>query len=236
MKVIGLVNQKGGAGKTTISLMLAGFLNYYKGKKILFIDADEDQLSVFKQRQEEKHLLESKSGGALRQIVENQKNNELYDVLPITRMEDLQKIDDMVSEREYDYMIIDTKGAVSEKLLKLISIMDIIFIPVAPTQLSARSTNYTTEMLKKIKYKNFYLIWNNYKVTTGTLDDMQNFKRTLLKDLDEHFLNSDIPERVNIGRRNITNTIFYPGDNELKKQAPELLESLNKMYNLINKL
>lgn len=46
MKVISFFNNKGGVGKTTLSINIASYIAKYKGKKILFIDADPQSNST----------------------------------------------------------------------------------------------------------------------------------------------------------------------------------------------
>lgn len=47
-KIISIVGEKGGIGKTTLNLILASNLHYAKGKKVVLLDGDNPQYSIFK--------------------------------------------------------------------------------------------------------------------------------------------------------------------------------------------
>lgn len=47
-KIISVVGEKGGIGKTTLNIILASDLFYAKGKKIVLLDADNPQYSIYK--------------------------------------------------------------------------------------------------------------------------------------------------------------------------------------------
>lgn len=59
-KFVAFSTQKGGAGKTTLTVLAASYLYYQKGLKILVVDCDYPQFSIEEMRQRDKDLIECK--------------------------------------------------------------------------------------------------------------------------------------------------------------------------------
>lgn len=57
--VIAFATQKGGMGKTTLSVLVASWLHYKRGIKVALLDVDGSQLSVYNQRLREIESMES---------------------------------------------------------------------------------------------------------------------------------------------------------------------------------
>ena len=51
--------QKGGAGKTTLTVLVASYLHYVKGYDVAVIDCDYPQCSIYKMRKREIRQLEN---------------------------------------------------------------------------------------------------------------------------------------------------------------------------------
>ena len=56
-KIISVAGEKGGVGKTTLNIMLATNLFHTYGKKVVLLDVDDPQFSIFKKRQRELDLI-----------------------------------------------------------------------------------------------------------------------------------------------------------------------------------
>lgn len=57
-KFVAFSTQKGGAGKTTLTVLAASYLYYVKGLKVLVVDCDYPQYSIEEMRQRDKDLIE----------------------------------------------------------------------------------------------------------------------------------------------------------------------------------
>lgn len=239
MKIIGIVSQKGGVGKTTIAMALSSYLAYKLGKRVIVADMDEDQLSIARQRKEEEMIVASPHGQFLQEVIDAH-GHPLYPILAIDSDVDLQNTLSpyLEDDSQYDYMIIDTKGAISDRLLLALSIMDHVIIPVNPTATSARSTGTMAEFIQKqLDNKSldleYDIIWTNYKPTSVIEEEKEAYKESYFPTSKGHFCDFTIPNRVNIPRRNITNTLFFPIESEMIKSAPELLNALNIFHQKI---
>ena len=57
-KFVAFSTQKGGAGKTTLTVLAASYLYYVKGLKVLVVDCDYPQFSIEEMRQRDRDLIE----------------------------------------------------------------------------------------------------------------------------------------------------------------------------------
>ena len=73
-KIISVVGEKGGIGKTTLNIILASDLFYAKGKKVVLLDLDNPQYSIYNKRQRELESLDE----------EERQSIELYPIEPVT--------------------------------------------------------------------------------------------------------------------------------------------------------
>ena len=57
-KFVAFSTQKGGAGKTTLTVLAASYLYYVRGLKVLVVDCDFPQYSIEDMRERDKELIE----------------------------------------------------------------------------------------------------------------------------------------------------------------------------------
>lgn len=132
-KIITVYSLKGGSGKTTISILIAQWLSN-KGKKVAIIDSDVAQKSCA-----------------------NWVENSNFDINCYLIQNNLSKDD--LNSLDNDYVIIDGVPKADKYVEQILSLSDIVLIPVQPTQLSLSSflqDNHLT-LLKKIKAKGIEL-------------------------------------------------------------------------------
>lgn len=168
MKVISVVNPKGGAGKTVSSVNIAYALKN-RGNKVLLIDTDpRGAIATYLNIQNENTILEL--------IKENYENfgmidinkyvNEKNGVDIIVSNSNLIELDEYfrkegdiegqfkifkeLSEhfREYEYVVIDTEGTINNMIRAIFNATDYIF---APTKISYIDTNGIRDLLKMIE-------------------------------------------------------------------------------------
>lgn len=217
-KIISIVNQKGGVGKTTTSINLGAYLAYF-GKKVLLVDVDPQANATsglgFNHRKIEKGIYEVLLGHSsiLDVILKTKQDN--YFVVPATislsgasvelvglenrefrLLSALEEIKD-----KFDYIIID--GPPSLGLLTINSLVasDEVLIPI-------QSEYYALEGLGQL-LETISLIQNNLKSNLGilgvviTMFDKRNRLSSLVKDeLYKYFPNkvfrSIIPRTVRL--------------------------------------
>ena len=117
MKVISLINQKGGVGKTTRGLSLAARW-HLSGKSVAVIDADPQKSAVFWKEQQSP---ESRLLGV-----------DVYSVSLPSEVRGSRELD-------VDYLIIDTPGTDQMMTRSAVNISDAILIPVQPSSFDMRA-------------------------------------------------------------------------------------------------
>lgn len=124
MKVIAILNQKGGTGKTTVAVNLSTGMAV-KRHKVLLIDADP-QGSVLQ--------WQSITG------------NSPFDVTHYPRGDFHRIIEDMA--KGYQYVIVDGPPGTGEVTRSILVSADMVIIPVGPSPLDIWSASETVELVK----------------------------------------------------------------------------------------
>jgi chromosome partitioning protein len=140
MKVISISSQKGGAGKTVVTALVANSLAIDFQKKVLVIDADpQSSMSDIRARDLEE--------------LEMSKDEMPYQIekMPATRVVDyLEKL----QEDSFDVILIDLPGRMDDtNLIRIIQELDCILIPLVAEQTDFFATIDFIEMLTTVLTK-----------------------------------------------------------------------------------
>lgn len=125
MSIIGVINQKGGAGKSTIAVHLAHSLAL-NGDSVLVVDADAQQSSS-KWLSRLKYSISSK-------IISDP--DELLDELPQL-------------STAHDWVIVDGPAALSETTRAVVLVADLAIIPCQPTGVDLESASDTVRLISQ---------------------------------------------------------------------------------------
>jgi len=123
MKIITLMNQKGGVGKTTLALSLAARW-HLMGHSVSIVDADPQQALVFWKKQQ----------------AENSKLAEI-DVYSVKLPAEIRGSRNLKS----DYVIIDTPGTDKMIVRSALNTSDALLIPVQPSSLDVQASAPTVQ-------------------------------------------------------------------------------------------
>ena len=127
MPTIIVVNQKGGAGKSTISVHLARWLQRQK-KPVLVVDADGQKTSSI--------WIESLESGIPFQVLQDP--NELLEQLP--------KLAEM-----HEWIVVDGPATLSETTRALLLWADLALIPCQPSGVDLASASDTVRLVRQAK-------------------------------------------------------------------------------------
>ncbi len=202
-RVITITNQKGGVGKTTTCMNLAGaFLE--KGYQVSVADMNNEQRSAFKW---------AHRGEKLRDVVKT-----ISDKKPKEAIDSLK--------RQNDFVFIDTAPELMTPALKAALLADILIIPCTPSPLDLESAEDTIDLIEETE-KPFILLASC--VRSGTTLGSQ--LRETLKKIGKTF-ETVIHQRVDIVEAAITGQWVgeYKTDSkshhEYKQLAQELITIL----------
>ncbi|MDX2098076.1 MAG: ParA family protein [Leptolyngbyaceae cyanobacterium bins.59] len=124
--LIGVINQKGGVGKSTTAAHLAFWLSKHQKQNTLVIDADSQQSSS--------QWLKSMN-------------------LPFKVIDDPEEVFEQATDLadQYDSIVIDAPGVLGETTKSILLAVDLALIPVQPTKLDLASTEKIVRLVHNVQ-------------------------------------------------------------------------------------
>ena len=144
---VAISTQKGGAGKTTLTVLVASYLHYVKGYNVAVVDCDFPQYSIHDMRKRDmKAVMEDGHYKVLayEQLKRLKKNPY---TIRCSRAEDAVKTAEnlVAAQPDLDFVFFDLPGTINNAdVVQTISQMDYIFTPITG----------------KSGIKGIYLVWN----------------------------------------------------------------------------
>ena len=180
-KFVAFSTQKGGAGKTTLTVLAASYLYYQKGLKILVVDCDYPQYSIEEMRQRDKDLIEC-SPRFKKLFSANLRQTKLtpYPLLTAKPEEAMQKVRDIIEAgNEIDIVFFDLPGTVNNNhVINTIAQMDYVFCPITTDPMVMETSIAFSNIVQnefistgKSNIKGLHLLWN--KVPSRERNDLQ---------------------------------------------------------------
>ena len=163
--------QKGGMGKTAVTVLTASYLHYVKGYRVAILDCDFPQHSIVQERKRDEALVIGndyfkrmafemyRTGGV--------KAYRVKGSTPEKAIEDAQALM-AASEKPYDVIFFDLPGTLNSRgVVNTLATMDYIFTPVSADRFVLESTLQYALMLNdniisvgKGRIKSLHLFWN----------------------------------------------------------------------------
>lgn len=219
-KIISIVNQKGGVGKTTTALNMASWLSIFPKRKVLLIDMDGQanltaciNIDFSKIKGASYDLLTDDDIKAEDIIYKNE--SLLFDVIVSDeRLNNIDLVLNGVMDRErqllyklenikdlYDYIIIDCSPSLNLATINSLVATNYIMIPVQADYLSIRGTAKLLESINKVKERInptldilgvFITMYDNRKIND------KNIYETIQEQFQEKAFNTYIRENVRL--------------------------------------
>ncbi|MDE7375039.1 MAG: ParA family protein [Odoribacter sp.] len=162
--------QKGGVGKTTITVLVASYLHYVKGYNVAVIDCDFPQYSIHDMRKRDMDM--TMKDDYYKAIAYEQFKRLGKKAYPIvcSKPDDAPDAAERLSESgvPLDFIFFDLPGTINNpSVVKTIAVMDYIFCPiVADRVVMTSSIQFATVINEhmistgKAAIKGLYLLWN----------------------------------------------------------------------------
>jgi len=220
VKVVSFANQKGGVGKSTLTVMAANYLAS-KGLKVLVVDSDY-QGSIL----------------ALRKMDEAELGRDYkfnYDVkfcLP----KDLEVLMDEYEDK-YDIMFIDMPGqSYGDGLSKLLTLLDYAFIPVKTGDTDVHSSMDFMENIyvaSDIREKcdlpplKYHLVINEAEPKTIRFKNLLEFMK-----MKGYFYNENLVVKKKVSIKDLSNTYINPVEDKDGEDLKPFLEEIKRLLEI----
>ena len=145
-KYVAFSTQKGGAGKTTLTVLVASYLHYVKGYNVAVIDCDYPQHSISEMRERDFAMVEKDEyyKGMLFEQFTRLGEKKAYPIIESNTKDALNDAEKLIRDGDYDFIFFDLPGTFDNPHLVLtVASMDYIISPIAADRLVLESTlNY----------------------------------------------------------------------------------------------
>lgn len=166
---VAFATQKGGSGKTAITVLVASYLHYNCGCPLAVIDCDFPQYSLYEMRERDSRAV--LKNDYLKRLAYEQMREPGRAAYPVQKCR-VEHAPDVVAGLtaggNYDLLFFDLPGTVnSSGILRTIAQMDYIFAPVSADQTVLESTLAFLDVLQRMmlgketsRLRGIYLFWN----------------------------------------------------------------------------
>ena len=231
---IAFATQKGGIGKTTLTVLTASYLHYVKGYNVAVVDCDAPQNSIADLRAREVKVIgESTYFKALACDHFRRVKKKAYPVVTSNAADALDDADRLLrgDATKPDLVFFDLPGTLkSEGVVKTLSQMDYIFAPISADRLVVESTLQFAALFHEnlittgiAKTKGLYLFWTMVDLYRQIIDGM-NIPLLETRLPDSKRFRRDLSEE----RKAIFRSTIFPMDNALMRGSniKELAEEI----------
>lgn len=236
-KYIAFSTQKGGAGKTTITVLVASYLHYVKNCNVAIIDCDYPQYSAYDLRKRDKEkMMQDEYYQSMAAEMFERIGKGIYPVAS-SKAADAIGLAERMTEKEgnLDYIFFDLPGTINNTaVISLLAEMDYVFCPIVADNVVMKSSIIFTErFLKKMPgIKGCYLMWN--MVDRREKSEVYDMWAKILEDLDVPVLKTQMPNMLRFRkeqgetRKGVFRSTLFPPDKALLKgsNVEELTEEV----------
>jgi len=236
--------QKGGAGKTTLTVLAASHLHYNKGYNVAVIDCDYPQFSIADMRKRD--IEQVMNDVYYKRMAHNQFSQigrPAYAVEECTPVDAVSVAEQLQKEEELDLIFFDLPGTLNVAgVVKTLACMDYVFVPVSADRVVLESTLQFASTINdnlittgKTNIKSMHLIWNMVDGRERT--ELYNAYDGAIAELGLQTMETVIPDSKRFRRemsgahRPIFRSTLFPMDKTLVKGSnmEELVDELLKI-------
>jgi cellulose biosynthesis protein BcsQ len=222
--------QKGGAGKTTLTVLTASYLHYLRDCNIAVIDCDYPQHSIAEMRERDLKLaLEDKHYERMAYEQFTRINKKAYPVIESNTQEAIADAEYLLPHGDYDFIFFDLPGTMNnEHLIYALAEMDYLIAPISADRVVLESTlNYLLVVKEHImqpgksNIKNLYLLWN--MVDGREKSELYEVYDTVIGELGFQLFKTFLPDtkrfrhEQSVSHKALFRSTLFPPDKSLMK-------------------
>ena len=224
--------QKGGMGKTSVTVLLSSYLHYVKGLRVAVIDCDYPQHSIVRERKRDSALV-MENDHFKRMAYEQFRSLGIkaYPVRESTAAQALEDADALMEQGSFDLIFFDLPGTLnSEGVIRTLAAMDYIFTPISADRLVLESTlQYATMLNDHIinpcmgNLKGLYLFWNMVDGREKT--PLYGIYEEAIAELGLQVMKTSLPDskrfrkEMSVDRRSVFRSTLFPPDRALLRES-----------------
>jgi cellulose biosynthesis protein BcsQ len=242
---IAFSTQKGGVGKTTLTVLAASHLHYVRGYDVAIVDCDYPQHSIAEMR--ERDVEQVTSDDYYKRLAHNQfttLKKKAYPVEESKAVEAVQVAEELQQSGDWDFIFFDLPGTLnSEGVVKTLAAMDYIFVPITADRVVLESTLQFATVINdnlmtagKSNIKGLHLVWNMVDGREKT--DLYHAYDSAIAELGLQVMRTVIPDSKRFRRemsgahRPVFRSTIFPVDKSLAKGG-NIEELVNEVIEII---
>ena len=243
-KYVAFSTQKGGAGKTTMTVIVASYLQYVKGYNVAIIDCDHPQYSIsgIRKRDAEATVKDEYFKKMAYEQIKRLKKKPY----PVTKSkpEDALEVAENMKKKnpDLDFIFFDLPGTANNNdVIHLVSHIEHIITPIVADRVDvvsslmyAKTINETYVSIGKGKIKSIHMVWN--KVDGREKTELYEVYEKVCGENGLPILKTFLPDskrfrkETTMGRKAVFRSTVFPADkslvrgSNLDKLVDEVLE------------
>ena len=240
-KFVAFSTQKGGAGKTTLTVLVSSYLHYVKNYNVAVIDCDYPQHSIVDMRERDlKMALENDHYKQLAYEQFTRLDKKAYPVIESNTKEAIADAEYLLPQGDFNYIFFDLPGTMNDaELIRALARMDYIIAPISADRVVLESTlNYMLTVKDHImdtgnsNIKACYLLWN--MVDGREKSELYEVYEKVIEQLDLSLMKTFLPDtkrfrrEQSLIRRPVFRSTLFPVDKSLIRGSniEELVDEL----------
>ncbi|MDB0680572.1 ParA family protein [Barnesiella intestinihominis] len=224
--------QKGGAGKSTMTILVASYLHYVKNYNVAVIDCDTPQASICDLREHEIKVINENA--YFKSLAYNHFLNlgkKSYPIIRSNAGDALDEAERLMREEAVkpDIIFFDLPGTLkSNDVIKTLSQMDYIFTPISADRLDMESSLQFVTLFNEnlittgiAKTKGLHLFWT--KVDGREKNELYGMYESIMEEMNISIMKTRLPDSKRFrkemlgDRKNIFRSTFFPAEKSQMK-------------------
>jgi len=222
--------QKGGAGKTTLTVLVASYLHYVKGYNIAVVDCDFPQHSISEMRERDLKMAMDDDHYKLMAYEQfTALGKKAYPVIESSPENAIEDAKEMIEDLKPDFVFFDLPGTINNSaVIRTLCFMDYIIAPISADRVVLESTlQYTITVNDSLittgkgKIKEIHLLWNLVDGREKT--ELYEVYEEVIDKLGFSLLNTFLPDskrfrkEQSISHKALFRSTLFPADKALVK-------------------